>query len=200
MRSANSENKRRTIIEAAISVVAREGVHGTTTRKIAAAAHINLATLHYHFKNKDAVLLNMLSHIVETARNSLMIALDAQETLEQRIASMLNMIWSEVRRNPDEQITLYNLTLYALSAKGQDWLAKRKYENYLQLYRDGLANAADVANGSNKADIDALANFMFTSNVGIILQWLATQDAERAGSQVATTIALTQAMARQASG
>ncbi|WP_307188964.1 TetR/AcrR family transcriptional regulator, partial [Azospirillum sp. B506] len=51
LRRAKSEAKRETILQAAITVIAKEGVHGATTRKIAAEAGINLATLHYQFES-----------------------------------------------------------------------------------------------------------------------------------------------------
>lgn len=44
------------IIEAALSLFAHRGYHGTSIRDIAEAAGVNSATLYFHFSSKDAVL------------------------------------------------------------------------------------------------------------------------------------------------
>lgn len=169
---------------AAIAVIAKEGVQGATTRRIAAQAEINLGSLHYHFDGKDAMLLNVLSHLIEKSRAALATHFHEPETLHDRIEHLLMFIRGAVERAPEEQIALFNLTLYALSTSGSEWLAKKKYEEYLGLYREALASSSDVRDGTLKADIDGLANFIFTGFVGILLQWLATANGFRARQAV----------------
>ena len=43
------------ILAAATEVFTRQGYAGTTTRDIAAAARVNIATLHYHHRSKEAL-------------------------------------------------------------------------------------------------------------------------------------------------
>ncbi|ASG22268.1 TetR family transcriptional regulator [Nitrospirillum viridazoti CBAmc] len=182
------EEKREAIMAAAVTVIAREGVHGTTTRKIAGEANVNLGTLHYYFDGKDAVLMNVLTHLVAKSRESLAAYFSAPERLHDRIDHLLTFIRGEVERSPNEQLALFNLTLYAVSTPGSEWLAKRKYEEYLDLYRSVLADASDVRDGSIKSDIDGLANFIFTGFVGILLQWLATANSFRSRQAVQSLI------------
>lgn len=192
IRSARSEAKRETILQAAIAVIARDGVHGATTRKIAAEAGINLATLHYQFENKEAILLNVLSYLTAEYRQNLEQTLSKPESLEDRIDHLLTHIWGEVQRNPQEQLALFALTIYALTTNNAEWLGKKKYEELLLLYKDTLSPAAPSHSGGPEVDLDALANFLFTGFVGIVLQWLATANTPRARQQVQALISAAQ--------
>src|SRR5260221_13033871 len=55
-----AEVRRAEILAAAIHVLSSEGINDATTRKIAAAAGINQATLLYHVGSKDELLLAVL--------------------------------------------------------------------------------------------------------------------------------------------
>ena len=48
-------SSRERIIRAAAALFARDGFHGVTTRRIAAAAELNISTVHYHVGSKQAL-------------------------------------------------------------------------------------------------------------------------------------------------
>ncbi|MQP66243.1 TetR family transcriptional regulator [Niveispirillum sp. SYP-B3756] len=183
-RPARGNATREAIMAAAITVLARDGVQGTTTRRIAQEAGINLGTLHYHFDGKEAVLLSVLSHLLARVQQELATRFTQPEPLRDRIDSLIMFIRSQVEQRPDEQVALFNLTLYALATDGSQWLAKKKYEEFLALYRQTLAEASDVRDGSLNPDLDGLANFILTGLVGILLQWLATANGLRSHQAV----------------
>ncbi|MFD1624134.1 TetR/AcrR family transcriptional regulator [Azospirillum griseum] len=192
LRSPKSEEKREAILQAAVVVIAKNGVHGATTRKIAAEAGINLATLHYQFENKEAILLSVLGHLASKYRQNLEQTFARPEPLRDRIERLLTYIWGEVQKNPHEQLTLFDLTLYALTTPGSEWMGKKKYDEYLVLYRDALASSSEITAGSLEIDVDALTNFIFTGFIGLVLQWLATANTPRARQQLQTLITAAQ--------
>ncbi len=55
---------RERIIDAAMRVFAREGLHGATTRGIAQEAEVNEVTLFRHFQNKEGLLTAVMTHAV----------------------------------------------------------------------------------------------------------------------------------------
>lgn len=63
-----TEVRRQQFIDAAISVVARDGVDGATTRRIADEAGAPLATLHYCFQTKENLLWATFEKLAETVR------------------------------------------------------------------------------------------------------------------------------------
>ena len=59
------KNTREEILEAARVVLTQTGYEKITTRRIAEAAHVNIATLHYYFGNKEALLTEALDYALQ---------------------------------------------------------------------------------------------------------------------------------------
>ena len=60
-RDGNPEETRRQILRAAGASFAANGFVGATTRAVAASAGVNVATLHYHFGNKEGLYRAVLA-------------------------------------------------------------------------------------------------------------------------------------------
>lgn len=64
--SSTTENlgdrRRHDLLEAAYTLVGRKGLEGLRTRDIAAGAGVNVATLHYYFGTKEALLVALVEH------------------------------------------------------------------------------------------------------------------------------------------
>lgn len=60
-RDGNPAETRRQILMAAQESFAESGYSGATTRQVASKAGVNVATLHYHFKNKEGLYRAVLS-------------------------------------------------------------------------------------------------------------------------------------------
>ncbi|HEX5546412.1 MAG TPA: helix-turn-helix domain-containing protein, partial [Ktedonobacterales bacterium] len=79
-----SSDRRTEILEAAVRVLARDGLAQASTRKLAAEAGINQATLLYHVGSKDQLLLEVLREMMRQTREIAVAA--AQEDLPLREA------------------------------------------------------------------------------------------------------------------
>ena len=66
-----STGRREQIIDAALKVMISNGVYNATTRKIAEAAGVNVATLHYHFHNKEEIIFSAIEELASRYRNTL---------------------------------------------------------------------------------------------------------------------------------
>lgn len=183
-----SDGKRETILAAAIAVLAAEGVQGTTTRKIAAQAGINVGTLHYHFDSKEEVLASVVGHLAGRYRHTLETAFPDPEPLRARIGQLMRFIWSEVQKSPEEQLALFHLSVHMMTAEGAARFPPGDDNPYRLLYRKVLEESSDVRDGSVSADLDALASFLFNGFVGLLLQWLATRATARVETQLGTLI------------
>lgn len=66
-----TEVRRQQFIDAAVTVIAREGVDGATTRRIADEAAAPLATLHYCFQTKENLLWAVFQQLSDTGRQQI---------------------------------------------------------------------------------------------------------------------------------
>ena len=171
----HSDGRREQIIDAALKVMIAEGVFHTTTRKIAEAAGVNVATLHYHFNDKEEILFKVMEVLVANYRATLAKQFSSPQRLHDRIADLLRFIWSEIEKAPGEQLTLQEMTLYMLRHRHGERMASEKDREFLSLYAESLRTAIDVV-PEDAGRINELANLIYTSFVGILNQWLAVRD------------------------
>lgn len=171
----NSDGKREQITAAALDVMVKDGVFGLTTRKIADAAGVSVATLHYHFRDKDEILLSVMETFVQTYRAALAEQVPPTQTLDERIAATITFICGEIKKGPAEQLLLHEMTVYMLRHPALEHLAKAKDLHFQALYTEALSRFGDAA-ALDAGQIGRLSNLVYTGLVGIFGQWLATQD------------------------
>jgi AcrR family transcriptional regulator len=194
------ENTRAQIIEGAIRSLAQTGVVGTTTRKIATEAGVQLATLHYHFDSKSALLVAVLEHLVEDMAVRFREKLETKVTnFDEAIEQLLRGIWHSIMRTKSVQIVQYELTLYALR-EGANWMAERQYDAFFRLYRDWLLGIPEELRRFSSDDCAEFARFLLAGVDGLILQELANPNARRSKRSVEAFIVATKAYARELGG
>lgn len=191
----NSDGRREQIIDAALKVMIAEGVYHATTRKIAEAAGVNVATLHYHFHDKEEILFKVMEVLVANYRATLARHFSAPQNLHDRIADLLRFIWSEIEKARGEQLALQEMTLYVLRHPHAEHMAREKDQEFLALYADSLRAATDVR-PEDEPRIMELANFIYTSFVGMLNQWLAVRDPKLFVQAMNNLIAAAQEKAR----
>ena len=63
-----ADTRRRDLVEAAQSLIAMRGLEGLRTRDVATRAGVNIATLHYYFATKEALIAGVVTHISDQFR------------------------------------------------------------------------------------------------------------------------------------
>jgi AcrR family transcriptional regulator len=170
-----STGRREQIIDAAMRVMISNGVYNATTRKIAEAAGVNVATLHYHFHNKEEIIFSAMEELASTYRKTLSARFSEPQRLHERIEDLLWFIWGEIKQAPEEQLVLQEMTLYVLRVAQAEHLAAEKEREIKSLYSESLRQSSDVGVEDN-AKIEELTDFIYACFVGILNQWLATRD------------------------
>lgn len=171
----NSDGKREQITAAALEVMVKDGVFGLTTRKIADAAGVSVATLHYHFRDKDEILLSVMETFVQTYRAALAEQVPPTQTLAERIEATVLFICGEIKKGPAEQLLLHEMTVYMLRRPALEHLARAKDLHFQALYAEALGRFGGAA-ALDEVQIGRLSNLIYDGLVGIFGQWLATQD------------------------
>ncbi|MBF6591385.1 MAG: TetR/AcrR family transcriptional regulator [Ktedonobacterales bacterium] len=193
-----SRDRRDAILAAAIRVLARDGLAEATTRKIAAEAQVNQATLGYYFGNKDGLLLAVLREMMRITNEIARAAVPVGAGLREAIAESLTAFWASVEASPELQVMQYELTLYALRHPASAWLAKQQYDGYCAvveaLFTEACAAAAQVC----AISCAELARFVVGGLDGMILQFISDHDRDRARHDLANLIAAVVALAEGA--
>jgi AcrR family transcriptional regulator len=68
---ASQEARRQALVQAAFNQIAERGFEGLRTREVAAGVGLNIATLHYYFPTKEALIRGVVAHAMERFRTTL---------------------------------------------------------------------------------------------------------------------------------
>jgi AcrR family transcriptional regulator len=185
------------IIRGARTALENDGIDALTTRKIAASANVRLATLHYYFDSKDSILLAVLEDMLLDMQSSYNIARPFSDSIEERIADLIRLIWHYIRQTRNRQIAQIELTIYALRTKGAEWLAEKQYQTYIDFYSHLIHDEAEISDVEKARIGKAVARFILIGIDGLILQTFALDDAVLANDSVDALIQATQYYYRQ---
>lgn len=191
MAQTKGDRTRAQIIVGAVRALADNGVLGTTTRKIATESGVQLATLHYHFESKSAILLAVLDSLIDEMTLALRNQVKSGSDLDECICQVLRAVWQMLMQTRALQVVQYELTLYALR-EGAHWLAERQYGAYIQLYLDFLRSVPEHESGLSLENCKEIARFMLAGIDGLLLQELAKSNRARSKSGIDALIRATQ--------
>ncbi|VTR78003.1 TetR/AcrR family transcriptional regulator [Cellulomonas hominis] len=179
------EDRRRSLIDAAIRVIARDGVAGATTRAVVAEAGMSLASLHYAFPSREHLMEAVIAEVTDQERRAAEAGLlpvvptpdDAEPPgLEDVIRDGLERFVDLVAADPAREQALLELALYAMRTGGQRAALVAQYAVYHESARATLATAA-VATGSRwTVPLDQAARALVMVTDGLTTAWLADRD------------------------
>ncbi len=194
--------RREQLIDAAISVLAREGIGAATTRRITAEAGLALGAFHYAFRNKDELLravAERLSRGVEGVLESS--PADPTASLTAFGEQIVQAFWGFVEQTTELQLAQYELTVHALRDPGLKPLAEEQYRRLTAAVDGALEGHPEVPDGQARHD---LASYLVSVMDGLILHRVVEGDADAAVRRlelfVATLPALADRVRRQRDG
>lgn len=171
----NPSGTRQQILEAARAALARDGYEKITTRRIAQEAGVNIATLHYYFGTKEALLTETMRYSVEWVQGQIhAAALDAPNlgvALDRAFTAALDV----VRNNPG--ILRYDLVIRGFRDDGARIEAQQFYTSYVafseSLFQAHLAQGKTL---SPEVSITTLARYLTCAIDGVILHYMTFHD------------------------
>lgn len=174
------DERRQRLVEAAIRVMARDGVAKATTRAIAAEASMALAAFHYSFRSKQELLENVLEAITSHTVDQALQALWVTGTVEEKVRGAIDAYWRHLIANPAEHRLTYELTQYAARQPGLASITKRQYEAYIAATVKLVEALARSSHVRFKAPVPVLARYVLLVIDGLTLLWLNEGDTEAA--------------------
>ncbi|WP_432062400.1 TetR/AcrR family transcriptional regulator [Streptomyces sp. S1] len=178
VRAAEREEQ---IVTAAVRVLSTVGVPATTLRAVATEAGIPLGTLHYVFPAKDQLLRAVMARVMRDISDALRAELVLDQGVERAFRQGVTSFWSRlVESGLGLQIMQYELTTYSLRTDGSAGLARLQYERYASLVTEFCEQAAQAAGERCAIGYDAIGRLTLALVDGLILQYVANPDADRA--------------------
>jgi AcrR family transcriptional regulator len=172
--------RRGLLVDAAIKVMAREGVPGTTTRMIVAEAGMQIGVFHYCFRSKEELVLEVTKTITDRNFAAVGEALRQASDPAELIALAIDAYWTHIQRDPMEHLVTYELTQHALRRPGGENDARAQYRSYTDGMEAFLASAAATGGFAWKAPVPMLARYILAVIEGVTFQWLVNRDDDAA--------------------
>jgi AcrR family transcriptional regulator len=189
--------RRKQLVVAARSVLAREGVARTSLRAVAAEGGVSLGTLQYVFPSKELLLQAVIEDVVDEIAGVLKDSVQVEDGLEHAIRQGLTRFWSQlVAEQSNLQLMQYELTTYALRTPGQEHLARWQYEHYAAIVAQWCQEAAGNAGEVCAVPFAQLARVVVASVDGLILQHVCDPSPGRSRADLDAVIEMLIGLAR----
>ncbi|MER7762941.1 TetR/AcrR family transcriptional regulator [Streptomyces sp. NPDC097619] len=168
-----SAERRRQLTEAAVRVMARDGVARTTTRSVSAEAGVSLSVFHYCFDSKQALLEAVIALITDRYVAMVKEVLRPRATLGETVRAGFQAYWDHVVAHPGQHMLTYELTQYALREPGSAHLAHRQYGLYADAYRELIEQLGEHTGFVPAVPVPVLAEYLAAVTDGLTLHALA---------------------------
>ena len=139
-----------------------------------------LASFHYAFESRDALMAELVNVVVEAERGAMLPPLAPGECFRDTVRLGLERYLQHLRSDPHREKAMLELTQYALRTPALEAVASRQYERYHALAEDALATAAELWNVTLTMPIVDVARILVVVTDGVTLSWLVTRDDEAA--------------------
>ncbi len=179
--------RREQLLDAAIAVLAREGIGAATTRRITDEAGLALGAFHYAFRNKDDLLravIDRLSHGIEAILQQAI--LEPNATLRDFGEQIIRAYWSFIEETTDLQLAQYELTVHALRDPEMRDLAELQYQRLTEAVELVLEDHPDMPDGPLRHD---LASYLVSVMDGLVLHRVVQDDADAASRRLELFVA-----------
>ncbi|PJI94627.1 TetR/AcrR family transcriptional regulator [Luteimicrobium subarcticum] len=192
--------RRAALVEAAITVIGRDGVRAASTRAIVAEAGMSLASFHYVFESHDElmrqVVLEVLEHEVATVTDRVVALSAAGGDLTDLLGAALHTFVETVAANPERENALLELHQYALRTESLRDLTLVEYEAYYAGATQLLLAVAEAAQVEWTRPVEDLARYVVTLTDGLTVAVLTYGDQSVADSVRDVAVAALVAQAR----
>lgn len=172
-------DRRTALIQAALRVIARDGVAAATTRRIVAEAGMSLASFHYVFESRDELMTEVISAALAGEQSDIAPTFtpgSRPESLRAAVRSGLDRYFEGVRADPDREKAMFELTQWALREPGRNVLADRQYAKYHAVAEQAAADIAILTGSRWQRPVADVARILVALTDGITVAWLVTRD------------------------
>jgi AcrR family transcriptional regulator len=148
---------RERLLDAAVRLIAREGIDNVRIARIAAEAGVSAGLVHYHFDSRDALLEEAIEHSYERAGDMRLAALADGANAAQRLRAMIDQCLPSDRPLREDWVLWVELWLRGARDPALRPVAARLYARLHAWFAEALAEG--IAAGELRAcDVDRMSD------------------------------------------
>ncbi|MGY1729970.1 TetR/AcrR family transcriptional regulator [Geodermatophilus sp. SYSU D01045] len=168
--------RRAALVEAALRVMARDGLAAGTTRAVVAEAGMPLAAFHYAFSSRDELLRELVTRVVGRELAAASAALDPAAGLAGCLRAAAAGYLDHLEREPGAEALMLELTLHAVRDPELRPVAAAQYRAYTAAATRLLEEAAAATGATWRRPVPELARLLVTVVDGATTTWLVDRD------------------------
>ncbi|MGV8885967.1 MAG: TetR/AcrR family transcriptional regulator [Microbacteriaceae bacterium] len=172
--------RRQALIEAAVRVVADQGLARATIRAIVSEAGMSLASFHYAFESRDELIDELIVTMVARERAAVVPTFHPNSSTREVIEAGLLGYFEHLRMSPQHEQAMLELTQYALRSPERSSLAQTQYASYMEIAISSLTLASEHTGTRWTVPVQTVARLMLAITDGLTLSWLVDRDDEAA--------------------
>ena len=172
----SSIDRRLELVQAALRVIAEQGVQGATTRAIVAEAGMPLASFHYVFASHGEMMEELIAYVVENQSVAAFEAIRFSGDIRSTIRDGLQAFFETIVADTAEEQVLFELMLFAMRTPGLENLPSRQWAKYTEAAVEILTAAASSAKIDWVVRVETAALLLVNYTDGLTLSWLANRD------------------------
>jgi AcrR family transcriptional regulator len=159
------EQRRQDLVLAAFELLAEKGFEGLRTRDVAARAGVNIATLHYYFPTKEALIGGVVEHVMTRFRSTL----EPHGSPDRQLRNHLRAVRKLMREEPEVGAVMGELALRSARDPAIAALVRSTQETWHRVVRGLLRRAAKEGYIQPDLDSDAVAAMVLATLTAMTL-------------------------------
>jgi AcrR family transcriptional regulator len=169
-RAEKSADRRLALIRIAYLEIARGGFEGLRTRDVAAEAGVNIATLHYYFPTKEALIRG----VVEYTMGQFRATLTPHASSKDQLRSHFQAVRALLKNHPDVGLVMGELALRSARDRSLARLMDDANEAWHRTLRGLLKRAVKEGNLRPELDSDDVASLVMATMTSMTLPTVAS--------------------------
>ena len=163
--SGTRADRRPALVEAAFDQIAERGFEGLRTREVAGRAGVNVATLHYYFPTKEALIRGVLEHAMRRFRSTLAPHGSPSDQLRNHLRAVRELL----RQEPRLGVVMGELALRAGRDPAIAGILRETNDAWYRMVRGLLRKAVRAGELSPDLDDDGVAALLVAALASMTL-------------------------------
>ena len=159
------EDRRRALVAAAFGQIAERGFEGLRTRDVAAQAGVNIATLHYYFPTKEALIRGVVAHAMGRFQSTLA----PHGSPDDQLANHLKAVRVLLRKEPEVAAVMGELALRSARDASLARILRESNDAWHRTLRRLLHRAARAGDLATALDSDEAAALIVSTLTSMVL-------------------------------